>query len=88
MQAITTTYKGPTDHNGSRVIAKCDAGRVVVGWDHALNVIDNHKAAARALIDKLGWNAAERKARKWVSGSTASGLMVHVCAYESETWEV
>lgn len=54
-QAIQTTYKGPTNYRGSRVIARCDAGRVVVPWDYALNASANHEAAARALASKLGW---------------------------------
>lgn len=54
-QAIQTTYRGPTDHRGSRIIARCDAGRVVVPWDHAIGVGENHEAAARALASKLGW---------------------------------
>lgn len=55
-QAITTKYHGPTDHRGSRVTAKCDAGRITVPWDHSLDSTENHAAAVRALIHKLGWN--------------------------------
>jgi len=54
-QAIETRYLGPTNHRGSRVKAKCQAGEVTVHWDHALNVEGNHERAAQALRDKLGW---------------------------------
>lgn len=72
MQAIITKYHGPTNHSGGRVSAKCDAARVVVPWDHALNIDENHKAAAKSLIQKLGWTG------QWVSGGVADGF-VHVC---------
>lgn len=56
-QAITTKYHGPGNVRGSRVSAHCEAGRVVVAWDHALDSQDNHAAAACALLRKLGWDA-------------------------------
>lgn len=56
-QAIVTRYHGPTDTRGSRVSARCAAGRVTVPWDHALDVPGNHAAAVAALVRKLGWNA-------------------------------
>ncbi len=57
MQAITTKYHGPTNSRGSRVIAKCAAGSVTVSYDDALNLDENHIAAAQALLEKLGWSA-------------------------------
>ncbi len=57
MQAIVTKYLGPTNTRGSRVKATCNAGSVTVSWDHALNIDENHEAAFRALVDKLGWQA-------------------------------
>jgi hypothetical protein len=68
-QAVSTTYKGPTNRNGSRVIAKCDAGRLVWHWDHALNPASNHAAAAMALVRKLGWTG------EWVGGATVTGYV-------------
>jgi hypothetical protein len=56
MQAIITKFLGPTDSRGSRVKAKCQAGSLTMSWDHALDVNENHRAAAIALIRKLGWN--------------------------------
>ena len=61
-QSITTRYAGPSDSRGSRVIAKCDAGRITVPWDHALNAPDNHAAAALQLHHKLGWHLHNRLA--------------------------
>lgn len=55
-QAITTSYRGPTDSRGSRVIARCEAKRISVPWDHALNAPDNHAAAALQLLHDLGWD--------------------------------
>lgn len=55
MQAITTKYIPCTDRRPSRVKATCDAGSVVVAWDHSMNVDENHHAAAVALQTKLGW---------------------------------
>jgi len=56
MQAIRTKYHGPTDTKGPRISAQCEAGRIYVSYDHALNIGDNHKAACDALVKKLGWN--------------------------------
>ena len=56
MQTIETKYHGATNVKGSRVSARCEAGRVILSWDHGLNIEDNHKAAAERLIRKLGWH--------------------------------
>lgn len=54
-QAIETKWFGPTNVKGSRIIAKAEAGRIVVPWEHALNVDQNHARAADLLAEKLGW---------------------------------
>jgi hypothetical protein len=36
--------------------ASCEAGSVIVSWDHSLNIELNHSAAAQALARKLGWD--------------------------------
>lgn len=54
-QAIQTKYHGPGNVRGATISARCDAGRITLGWDHALNSHENHEAAARALMVKLGW---------------------------------
>jgi hypothetical protein len=59
LQAIVTKYHGPTNYKGSRISARAEAGRVIVSYDHALNVDENHKAAAQALVERLGWTEAK-----------------------------
>jgi hypothetical protein len=55
LQAIVTRYHGPGNVRGARVSARCEAGRLTLPWDHALNAEDNHRAAAEALARKFGW---------------------------------
>jgi hypothetical protein len=55
-QAIMTKYLGPTDTSGARVKASCEAGSVIVAWDHSLNIDQNHTRAACVLARKLGWD--------------------------------
>lgn len=76
MQAIQTSYKGPTNTKGSRIIAKCAAGRIVMGYDHALNIEENHKYAAVLLTNKLGWTGKQYGDIK--SGTLPSGDYCHV----------
>lgn len=52
MQAITTTYRGPTNTRGSRIIARCAAGRITFGYLHEHNIDRNHALAAAALRHK------------------------------------
>lgn len=53
MQTITTQYAGPTNTKGSRVMVKSWLKNKAVSWDHALNSEENHKVAAKALVDVL-----------------------------------
>lgn len=76
-QAIQTTYKGPTNARGSRIIAVCDAGRITVSYDHALNADGNHRAAALALCAKLQWDSAGL-----VGGALKDGSRAFVFATE------
>lgn len=57
-QAIETRYLGPTNTKGGRIKATAWAGSVTIGYDHALSTEGAHKAAADALIAKLGWTGA------------------------------
>jgi len=70
-QAITTSYRGPTDTHGSRVIARCEAKRITVPWDHALDAAKNHASAALLLHQQLGWS--ERN--DLVMGGTRDGFV-------------
>lgn len=77
MQAIETRYIGPTDHRGARVKALAEAGTVTVPWDDGLDSVDNHNAAARALVVKLGWAD-----RTWYRGAVPKARgYVYVCSY-------
>lgn len=55
MQAIITKFFGPTNYRGSRIKATCSGGNIMVNIDHALSSDENHRAAADALVRKLGW---------------------------------
>ena len=55
MQAIRTRFHGPTDTKGSRISAKNRSRTIYVGYDHALDLIDNHRAAARELKRIMPW---------------------------------
>ncbi len=54
VRICTTKYLGPTDTRGSRVKATHATTRksVTVAWDYALDGIDNHARAARALFGR------------------------------------
>lgn len=68
-QAITTKFLGPTNSRGSRVRATSEAGSLTVAWEHALNVTENHRAAAEKLAKKLEW------AGLWYGGGTSNGFV-------------
>ncbi len=56
MKAIKTKYIGATNYRCSRVSASDEDGnRIVLTWCHNLNGEENHRAAAYALRDKMGW---------------------------------
>lgn len=86
MKAIQTKYHGPTNYSGSRISATCDAGRVVVPYNHALNIDDNHRSAADTLALSLGWGKHGPQALNWTTGTLKDGSYVHVCHYAGETW--
>ena len=59
--AIRTNYLGPTNTMGARISATMDSPRerVVVGYDHAISISENHARAAVALVAKL-WERMPR----------------------------
>lgn len=78
MQAIETRYHGPTDTRGSRISARCEAGRISIPYDHAKSADRNHDAAAVELARKLGWldsHAAKDYPVDLVRGGTARGFV-------------
>jgi hypothetical protein len=66
-QAIETTFYGPTDFNGSRIVARCQARRITVPYRHAFSSDWNHATAASMLAERLGWTG------NWYGGANANG---------------
>ncbi len=71
-QAITTTYKGPTNHRGARIVARAQAGSITVPYAYDSEIAENHVAAAKALQAKWEW------AGSLVTGVNHDGDYVHV----------
>ena len=55
-QAIETKYVKATNTRDSRVKATAWGGSITIGYDYALDTDGAHKAAADALIAKMGWS--------------------------------
>lgn len=91
VKAILTRYLGPTNFKGSRCVATAEGGhRVSLEWDDALNPVENHQAAAKALCAKVDWHG------RLVTGGLEKAY-VHVftesrlenkCAVKQKTFEV
>ena len=68
MQAITTKYLGATNARGSRIKATSESGEsITVPYDHELDEKGNHREAAQALLNRLGWH------NEMTGGSIAGG---------------
>lgn len=59
--AIETKYVGATNSNSSRIAAKTFSMSrpVYVNYDHSLSTLDNHKNAAKKLLDKMNYSNGE-----------------------------
>lgn len=79
MQALTTKYLEPTAKHGARIIAKCDAGKITVTYEHAISSAANHKIAAFQLLCKLEKAAPGSWKGNWSSGEIR-GACVWVCS--------
>lgn len=55
MQAIVTKYFPATNHTGPRIKATAESGSVTIPFSYKGSTSDAHRAAALALIKKLGW---------------------------------
>ena len=56
MKAIKTTFRGPTNSRGARIIATDgDRNRVVISYPYELTQEQAHRAAAMALCAKMKW---------------------------------
>jgi len=71
-QTITVQVLGPTNTKGTRVKASCEAGSVVLPWDHTLGVNDNTNRAVRRLLKKIDWHG------HWQGGDVGKKV-VYVC---------
>ena len=70
MRAITTTYHGPTDCRGARIIAADEDGnRATIPYPHELSGEACHRAAADVLCEKQGWSGT------LAGGSTRTGYV-------------
>jgi hypothetical protein len=87
MQAITTTYHGPTNTKGSRITARCAGGSKTVWYDHALSLEANHRSAAYDLAHKMGW-ASHSAFHTMAHGTTHDGKGVHVFVAEHTVWTI
>lgn len=81
MQAIITKYLPVTNTRGSRIKATCVAGSVTIGYPHELSGMACHAAAAKVLVDKMGWNDAHYGGL--LGGQLPSGEYVFVFNNES-----
>ena len=56
MTIVYTRYAGPTNTQGSRIVATSTyfgkKGKAMLNYDHALNSHENHRAAAWKLLNK------------------------------------
>ena len=75
-KAIMTTYRGPTNTIGSRIIARAHGVRpVIVSYNYETSIDGNHEAAAKALLDKYQWGGT------FVAGGMPDGdSVMFVCS--------
>ncbi len=66
-QAIETKYLRATNVKGARIKASAWGGSVTIGYPYELDAQDAHRAAADALIAKLGWTGT------YAQGGNAKG---------------
>lgn len=74
---IETSYRGPTDHQGARIIARVGGQggpRITVPYDHALDGPDNHAAAAGALQARMVANHYWTFPYRLIGGATRDGM--------------
>ena len=75
--SLVAKYLPTTNHRGSRIaVCRADGGRdplrLVVSWDHSLNLDENYAQAFRQYVARQNWGGS------WVIGSTSVGY-VAVC---------
>lgn len=78
---IITEYKYPTDTTDGRITATGPGGkRKTIFWKHTQDIIDNHKAAAKALLEDDG--------KVYLSFYHEKIGYVHLCGnpYQAKYW--
>lgn len=55
-KAIRTRYLGATNTKPARIIATTEPRKVTLSYDHGLDSVDNHRAAAERLAAELNWS--------------------------------
>jgi hypothetical protein len=75
--SLRAKYLPVTNCRGSRIsVSRADGGRdpmrLVVSWDHSLNIDENYAQAFREYVARQNWGGS------WVIGSTTDGY-VAVC---------
>lgn len=75
MQTICTSYKGPTNTKGSRIMVKSWLKSKAFAWDYALSSEANHKQAAQLLVDQLNADRAKNGYNDFQWSIVASGSM-------------
>lgn len=73
MQCIVTTFKGPTNHQGARWVARFGDKRVTIPHDHALSAEGNDWNAFAAICQRLNLDG-----RNWTRGELNSRSAVYV----------
>lgn len=95
MQAIKTKYHGPGNVRGSRVKASCERGSLLVEWEHGLNPDQNHRRAAKLLLDKFAaedvkaYPGTTLESHHWgefITGEIENGICVHVLVGRFSGW--
>jgi hypothetical protein len=60
LQGVFTRWLGPTNNRGSRIKAVTGSGHTLtVPWDYSQGTSENHRSAAIALVQRLGWQYEE-----------------------------
>ena len=83
MQAIRTKYLGPTNNRCPRIKATAAAGSVTVPYNSGLEISENHRAAAEALMEKFDWNWGPVTMS---TGTLKDGSFVHVFQYAGRNY--
>ncbi len=77
MKAILTKHLGSTTYKPSRVVATDEDGnRATVSWLSELDANGNHRAAARALCQRMNWHGEMIETDRLQNGATIGRLFV------------